>query len=294
VHPSEETEMSRIRLSAAAVVAVVIATATASAVRADDPAHAMGQAMRVRQLAGVNFVSTCGFSHRAGDDPIVFPGFPGLSHDHSFVGNVSTNAFSTLSTLRTSGTTCRRTGDTAAYWMPTLLVGGSVVEPAGATIYYRRHTLERTQPFPAGLEVVAGNSHATAAQDLRVVFWNCGVESGIARSAMPPTCPGDRAGSLRLHVLFPDCWNGRSLESADHHSHMAYSERGACPSGYPVAVPAITVIFRYPTTGGPTTTLASGGPLTGHADFFNAWNQTVLTRLVTTCLDALRHCGRGS
>ena len=27
----------------------------------------------LRQLAGVNFVSTCRFSHRAGDDPIVFP-----------------------------------------------------------------------------------------------------------------------------------------------------------------------------------------------------------------------------
>jgi hypothetical protein len=247
----------------------------------------------LRHLAGVNFVSTCRFSHRAGDDPIVFPGLAGVSHDHSFVGNVSTNAFSTLSTLRAAQTTCLRPNDTAAYWMPTLLVNGAVVTPAGATIYYRRRTLAPTQPFPAGLEIVAGNSHATEMQDPRITFWNCGVQSGIRRSGTPPTCPNARAAGLRLHVSFPDCWNGKSIDSADHHSHMASSERGACPASYPVPVPAITVIFRYPTTGGPTSTLSSGGQLTGHADFFNAWNQNALTRLVTGCLDALRHCGRG-
>jgi len=289
--------MGRRRSFCIALTAAVVTVVTTSVVHAAGPSTApastAGRAM-LRQLAGVNFISTCRFSHRAGDDPIVFPGLPGVSHDHSFVGNVSTNAFSTLATLRGAATTCQRPGDTAAYWMPTLLVNGSVVEPVGATIYYRRHTLAPTQPFPAGLKIVAGNSHATAQQDLRVVFWNCGVESGIARSATPPTCPGTRAAGLRLHVTFPDCWNGKSLDSADHHGHMSYSERGQCPLGYPVPVPAISVIFRYPTTGGPTTTLSSGGPLTGHADFFNAWNQTALARLVTTCLDALRHCGRAS
>jgi len=75
----------------------------------------------------------------------VFPGEPGRSHDHSFVGNVSTNAFSTLETLREAGTTCRRPADTAAYWVPTLLVDGSPVAPC-----YR--TLERVQPAPAGLK----------------------------------------------------------------------------------------------------------------------------------------------
>ena len=32
------------------------------------------RAKSVRALQGVNFVSACGFSHRAPDDPIVFPG----------------------------------------------------------------------------------------------------------------------------------------------------------------------------------------------------------------------------
>ena len=31
-----------------------------------------------------------------------------------------------------------------------------------------------------------------------------------------------------------------------------------------------------------------------HADFFNAWKQGQLTRLVNSCLNALRHCARGN
>ncbi len=282
-------------MSRCSLFTVLIATAAAAALAAcldSDAATGATAARALRQLAGVNFVSVCGFSHRAGDDPIVHPGQPGASHDHSFVGNTSTNAFSTLASLRAAGTTCRRAGDTAAYWMPTLLVGGAAVTPVGATVYYRRRTLAPPQPFPAGLKVVAGDAHATAAQDVRRVFWDCGVLGGTPPSSLPPACPNPRRAGLRLHVRFPDCWDGRRLDSPDHASHMAYSRRGVCPSSHPVAVPALAVIFRYPTAGGPTTMLASGSPLTAHADFFNAWNQAELTRLVTECLDALRHCGR--
>jgi hypothetical protein len=99
---------------------------------------------------------------------------------------------------------------------------------------------------------------------------------------------------LRLHVLFPNCWNGVALDSADHQTHMAYSRAGRCPVTHPVAVPAIALVFRYPVAGGPDVTLASGGQFSAHADFVNAWRQGRLTALVEACLNALRHCGRGS
>src|SRR3954453_23894413 len=92
-------------------------------------------AKNLRALQGVNFVGSCAFSHMAMDDPIVYPRQPGTSHDHSFVGNTTTNAFSTLGTLRAGSTTCKRDGETAAYWMPTLLQNGQMVAPSGATIY---------------------------------------------------------------------------------------------------------------------------------------------------------------
>ena len=94
-------------------------------------------------------------------------------------------------------------------------------------------------------------------------------------------------------MTFPNCWNGAALDSADHQSHMAYSRRGRCPVSHPVAVPAISLIFRYPAAGGPDAALVSGGQFSAHADFFNAWNQQALGALVETCLNALRHCARG-
>jgi hypothetical protein len=251
-------------------------------------------AASVKALQGVNFVSTCRFSHRLMDDPIVFPRRTGASHDHSFVGNTTTNAFSTRGTLLAGSSSCQRPGDTAAYWMPTLLLDGGPVEPRGATIYYRRRTLDPVRPFPPGLKMIAGQATATSPQDLRMTFWNCGAASGIMRSSTVPTCPAGRMNELRLHVTFPGCWDGRRLDSADHMRHMAYAMRGRCPATHPVAVPSISLIFRYPTAGGAGVSLASGGQYSAHADFFNAWRQPALAALVDGCLNALRHCGRGT
>ena len=165
---------------------------------------------------GVNFISVCGFSHRAADDPIVYPGQPGVSHDHSFVGNTSTNASSTLASLHKAGTTCQRRADTAAYWMPTLFLGGRAVPPAEATIYYQRDAFKKLRPFPQGLKMIAGNYQARRPQSLLVTSWDCGDLVDVARSSNAPTCPPGT--SLRLRVNFPDCWNGKSLDSPSHFS----------------------------------------------------------------------------
>jgi hypothetical protein len=108
-----------------------------------------------------------------------------------------------------------------------------------------------------------------------------------------PSCPNEQGSSLRLHVRFPNCWDGRRLDSPDHKRHMAYSVRGNCPSSHPVEVPAITVLFRYPSLGGEGFSLASGGQLSGHADFLNAWKPSALKKLVRDCLNELVHCGQG-
>jgi hypothetical protein len=244
-------------------------------------------------LRGVNFVENCRFSHRAPDDPIVFPGQSGASHDHSFVGNRTTNASSTYASLRSGATSCQRAADTAAYWVPTLYEGTNAVLPAGATIYYRRGTLAEVRTFPNNLRMIAGDATAASAQDRRVTFWNCGVNGGVEPSSTVPTCPAARGSFLRLLFRFPSCWSGRSLDSADHKSHMAYAMRGGCPSTHPVSVPAIELIYRYPTLGGEGFSLASGGQLSAHGDFLNAWKPSELKKLVEGCLNALVHCGRG-
>ena len=127
---------------------------------------------------------------------------------------------------------------------------------------------------------------------MRVTSWSCGLASGLDRSATVPTCPDTRGSFLRLHIRFPECWNGRQLDSADHKSHMAYATRAGCPSTHPVEVPQITQIYRYPTRGGEGFSLASGGQYSAHADFVNAWKPGALRKLVDDCLNALVHCGR--
>ena len=140
--------------------------------------------------------------------------------------------------------------------------------------------------------MIAGDAAATSPQGMRVTFWSCGVASGAGRSETVPTCPDARGSFLRLHIRFPECWNGRSLDSADHKSHMAYATRAGCPSTHPVEVPQITQIYRYPTHGGEGFSLASGGQFSAHADFVNAWKPGALRKLVDGCLNALVHCGR--
>jgi hypothetical protein len=242
-------------------------------------------------LRGVNFISVCGFSHRGPDDPIVLPRQPGFSHDHTFVGNASTNAFSTPAQLRTAGTTCRRPGDKAAYWMPTLFVGGQAVTPATAIAYYRRQVKTPLRPLPPGIQIVAGNSHATSPQRLVVTYWDCSDLVNVPPTASAPDCVD---GQLSLHVNFPDCWDGKNLVYANQ-KNTAYSVNGRCPKGYPVAMPALQLVFRYPAQlPAGNVELASGGQYSGHADFINAWDQKALTTLVDSCLNRFRHCGTAS
>jgi Domain of unknown function (DUF1996) len=252
-----------------------------------------GAAISRADLVGVNFVENCRYSHQAPDDPIVFPGKPGASHQHTFVGNPTTDAFSSFGSLRSGGTTCMRADDTAAYWVPALYQGTTEVLPVAASVYYRRGTLAEVSTFPNNLRVIAGDAKATSPQGMRITFWSCGVASGVDRSAEVPTCPDTRGSFLRLHIRFPECWDGRRLDSADHKSHMAYATRGGCPSTHPVEVPQITQIYRYPTRGGEGFSLASGGVYSAHADFVNAWKPGALRKLVEGCLNELVHCGRG-
>lgn len=248
--------------------------------------------------SGAFFVLSCRFSHSAPDDPIVLPGQPGRSHDHVFIGNASTNASSTpVSLSNRRATTCSDSDDLSAYWAPMLYAAGMEVAPLDVTVYYRRLTTAPVRPFPAGLEMVAGNSHAVTPQSPAVTQWYCGVLKSsfygpMRRTAgvtpVLPSCSGQT--NLELQVNFPDCSDGKAT-SADHKSHMAYSHAGRCPSSHPIAVPAISLIVRYPPIASANVFLSSGGVFSGHADFMDAWNRAALGRLVTSCLNHYVGCG---
>jgi hypothetical protein len=244
------------------------------------------------------FATLCRFSHEAPDDPIVAPGQPGKSHLHAFFGNVTTSASSTYDSLRAGATTCRTAEDGSGYWVPALFRNGAEVKPVSMQVYYRagRHEPESVQAFPTGFRLIAGDATATASQGLRTTFWLCrglrgpDAPGGFGATETPPTCPAD--SPLTLHVQFPECWDGGSLDSPDHKSHMTYGRLGACPASHPTVLPSLSLIVHYPITGDPgTIALASGSAYSAHADFFNAWDQRFLAESVRSCINARVACG---
>ena len=137
------------------------------------------------QLRGVNFVSGCRFSHRNTDDPIVYPGQPGKSHDHTFLGNDTTNAFSTVETMLGQSTSCRRPGDTAGVLGADADrrerdAGRPATARPSTTAATRSPRSRRSRP---GFKMIAGNSKATSAQGLKITSWNCGPAAGVRPQA---------------------------------------------------------------------------------------------------------------
>jgi hypothetical protein len=246
------------------------------------------------------FESVCFYSHSAKDDAIIYPNQPGASpHIHDFLGNLSTNANSTAASLQAGGTNCLNTKDFAAYWVPSLLkgatippggglpVGGTILQPSSVTVYYLSNGKNNTKPFPLGIKLIAGNAHATAAAQEHNVFWGC--STSFPTSPTAPNCPSGE--ELHVRVDFADCWDGVNLDSPDHVSHVAYSTNGVCPSAFPVPVPELSILVKYPNPG--TKWYMSSGPsYTMHGDFINAWDVAEMAKLTSVCLDAGVKCNR--
>jgi hypothetical protein len=231
----------------------------------------------------------CPFSHTAPDDPIVFPGEPGASHQHDFFGASGTDAFSDADALLAGDTTCETRQDTAAYWAPSLYAGERRLEPLASTAYYRAAPgvdPADVEPFPTGLMMIGGDATATEPQPTEQVGWACTVE------ANPEVLPPARCQSgLLLQVVFPDCWDGEHLDSPDHRAHLARSTDDGCPASHPVALPQLEFHVRYPVPEGTADLrLASGSLLTGHADFFNAWQPDKLADEVASCIGEDAYC----
>lgn len=232
------------------------------------------------------FQANCTVTRDLPDDPIVFPGLPGASHMHTFMGNTTTNANSTIQSLQAGGTSCRVPKDKSGYWMPTMYNGNQVVTPVGhQVIYYKTGVNDYTsvRPWPVGLRFVVGSPSATAAQFLAgsVEGWECG--ESFKNADFPAYCPPGSLANVRYQS--PSCWDGIYLDTPDHKSHMAYPVNLVCPTSHPVAVPMVEFKMAFPVSGDMSQVrLSSGRGYSFHYDFYNAWDPPVLARMVTHCI----------
>jgi hypothetical protein len=236
------------------------------------------------------------------DDPIVFPGQPGKAHLHTFFGNTAVNAHSTAESIRNSGNSTCRGGiaNRSGYWVPAVIdADGTPLKPHSAQVYYKTGyegiAPSQVTVFPQGLRMIAGDAKASGATNERG-YWGC--ETYIGHPKSVPTCAaGER---VIMHVQFPQCWNGRDLDSTDHKSHMAYPRDGACPSTHPVAIPEISFNIYYTVPAGSQSSKwrlssdmydkAQPGGFSAHGDWFEGWDRGIAETFVNNCERPSKDC----
>ena len=250
------------------------------------------------------FRTVCLYSHMNTDDPLAAPGRPGSTYLHMYWGNTGVSAASTAASVAGGGNSTCRGGivDRSAYWLPALIdtKTRAPLAPDLVHVYfesgYSGVRSDQVQPMPAGLRMLAGDARATGPQDhAKWICWDGGKSSGTV-----PRCPaGDH---VALELYFPQCWNGRDLDSADHQSHVAYATPGhGCPATHPVALPQISFHALYPVGTGTDTSgwrLASdtypAGQPGGYAvqgGWVGGWRADIVNTWIPGCVRAAATCG---
>ncbi|MGW6913297.1 DUF1996 domain-containing protein [Kitasatospora sp. NPDC054939] len=248
--------------------------------------------------------------HYNEDNPVVSPGLRGgAHHTHAYVGNLSTDAFSTDESLAAAATSCRD-GDRSAYYWPVLRRpdrpavqpyekaaghgnSGEILRPAEVRLEFHGNPAGKVVPMPRFLRAVTGDAVAyTAADDTDVrARWGC---AGLPDrfTTRYPRCPeGDR---LTRTLVFPSCWNGLDT-AAPGRTHLRFpAANGVCPPGT-FAVPELRITLTY-------AALPAGAPIaldsfpeqrhsarTDHAMFVNVMTDRRMAAVVD-CLNSGRRC----
>ena len=247
------------------------------------------------------FTLDCKSSHFRNDDPIVFPGQSGASHQHEFFGDRSLSAHSTIeSIIGNSNNTCEVGGDRSAYWTPTVYQDGRRVRGDNNKFYYRVGQVNPRDivPMPVGLRIIAGNANAIRPQSPQVTYFFATPGQGKVTQPKSKTTHGgqmftidETENGVRGLITFPQCWDGEHLWLPNS-AHMAYARQGSCPASHPNAFFQLQMSIGYSdATGGEGFRLSSGPWYTYHADFINGWRPETLKRLVDTCIKEQRYCG---
>ena len=283
------------------------AASSATADLLADPWHAVGDAARRPGRCGLRVLATAAGAAPRALRRILRPqlhgsatarpttrsstrGLPAHSHDHVFIGNTSTNAFSTPASLA-----ARRAPPAATRDDLSAVLGADALRRRQGGAAARRHDLlpapdaAPVQPFPAGSRWSRATPMPSPGRAPRSPSGTaaCSRAPSTARCARRPATavrgrglPSCKAPTnLELQVNFPDCSNGQAT-SADHRSHMAYS-------GPDAARPRIRSRCRRSRSSSATRRsasanvfLSSGGDLLGPRRLHGRVERRALARLV--------------
>lgn len=261
----------------------------------------------------------CQYSHFGNNDPIVFPGKPGMAHLHMFWGNTDADAYTKYNNPSTSGDkhdilefgggTCQGFElNRSSYWVPAMTEKSTGVEravvPYAIVLYYKSYVPSQVHPMPQGLEMLSGNVKAGGSPGASFTWnddllWSCGVNGSPTnkQSTIPTNC-GNTPINAQIH--FPNCLKVDAkgnpvLSSPDHLSHTYLAgEPTACPASHPYRIPTISYLLYWKNgtdgngAGVSTWRLSSdtttpGGSL--HGDWLGGWNKKTAQNWIDGCFD---------
>ncbi|KAF2022308.1 hypothetical protein BU24DRAFT_363508 [Aaosphaeria arxii CBS 175.79] len=208
-------------------------------------------------------------------DPLVNPGMKYTPHLHQIVGGDAFNVTMDPSVdyAKTSKcTSCSFTQDKSNYWTAVMFfkhrngsyirvpqVGnggpqGKLINDGGLDVYYMKSG--KVTAFKKGFRMLAGVATNTDGSKVRKgdICHRCWTSPNEGTFVGAQPCSGSdtvdipsstSCKMIRQTIIFPNCWDGKNLDSPDHQSHVAYGQGsgatggGACPSSHPVKVPQV-------------------------------------------------------
>lgn len=263
------------------------------------------------------------------DDPVLYPGQPGLSHLHQPWGNADFSAFTTPdSLLKSAQTDCNDTKlsvNRSLYWMPALIHdSGVAIQPDLVAVYYKRWAKASPQCTPGDPKFVG--TCVGLPNQIRFIFgWDM-FRPGDAVKGTAWTCSGNNAknladlfakgckvgDTLEANTKAPQCWDGKHLDTPDHRSHTAYASydrkgRLVCPASHPFTFPQEENKALFTVTadmiaadGTPRIRLSSDAMRPGakpgetlHADYMEAWVWEAKRMWEEHCIDKGLNCSAG-
>lgn len=229
----------------------------------------------------------------------------GAHHVHDYVGNLSTDGFSTNESLAAAGTTCAR-GDKSAYFWPVLRTRsandapdadgntGTILQATSVQLLFGGNPRAKVVAMPSTLRIIMGDAKSfTNGVANAKASWSCTGFENRQLTDKYPLCP---QGSRVVRTLnFPSCWDGTNVDSANHRTHIVFPDgAGQCQAGFK-AVPQLKMRLTYKVPQGPNYALDSfpeqlHKPVTDHADFANFMPARLMNQVVS-CINGNRNCG---